>query len=449
VIERADRVEVAGAVRSGPEGLLPLSAGQGDVWSLRKVAGPRPWFNVALGLRTGVLDRGALERALGEVSARHESLRTRVAEEHGHLAQVVDGVSRVMLEQVGTVGGPEEGAALAGEFRDRPFDAGRGPLWRAGLIALPGASSILVLAADSLVCDVRSLQVFLTELGLLYDDFAAGRAGRLAPLPVQYRDFARWQQDALSQGAFAAQVEYWRKQLSGATLLELPCDRLRPVQETGRGASCGFVVSREIAAELRAIAARGQATLFMVLLAAFQMLLARHAGQEDVAVGTLVPGPDSPEFEKLIGLFENPVVLRTDLSGDPSFTGLLARVRDVAAGAFSNKDVPFSCVEEAASSGKPVLHPIFQVMFTLRATPAKAGLRYLGAEPLQLPCTSAKWDLSLEMTDPNDDLRGSFVYNTDIFDRSTIQRLAERFTTLLGNISSNPEQPLTELLTSP
>jgi hypothetical protein len=421
---------------------LSLSAGQEDLWEVRGVAGAGVVSGVGLALRTGVLDRRALVAALREVSARHEVLRSRVAEEGGRSVQVVDGAVRVRLEDLGAAGGVEEAVVLAVAFRDRPFDARRGPLWRAGVIGLPDAGSVLVLAADALVCDPRSLQVLLTELGLLYEDFAAGRASRLAPPPVQYRDFVQWQKDAARGAAFGRQIAYWQGQLSGIVPLELPCDRLRPVAETGRGADCEFVVSREVAGRLRAVAVKGRATLFMVVLAAFQALLARHAGQEDVAVGTLVPGRDRPEFESLIGLFENPVVLRTDLSGDPSFAELLARVRDVAIGAFSNQDVPFRHVADAVTSGSPLRHPLFQVMFTLRAAPVRPGLRRLGAEPVRLPHTTADCDLSLEMTDPNDQLQGSFRFNTDIFDRSTIQRLAERFTTLLENISTNPEQPL-------
>jgi Condensation domain len=424
---------------------LPLSVGQEDLWGVRGGVGVGGLFSVGLGLRAGGLDRGALGAALGEVVARHEPLRSRVVVDGGGLVQVVDGVGWVGLEDLGVVGGVEEAGVLAAAFRDRPFDLGRGPLWRAGLVGLAGGGSVLVLAADRLVCDVRSLQVLLTELGLLYEDFAAGRASRLAPLGVRYRDFVRWQREAVGGGSFGSQLGYWRERLSGVAPLELPCDWVRPARPSWRGASCGFAVSERVAARLRVIAAGEGVTLFMVLLAAFQVLLGRHAGQEDVAVGTLVPGRDRPEFEPLIGLFENPVVLRTDLSGDPGFAGLLGRVREITVGAFSNQVVPFGQVAAAVAAGGPVPHPLVQVMFTLRAGVVRSGLRRLGGRPLRLPDTTAECDLSLEITNPNGPLWGSLRYNADIFSRPTIARLAERFTTLLADISTNPEKPITAL----
>jgi Condensation domain len=418
-----------------------LSVGQAGVWGVREVVGPGALFSVGLGLRTGVLDRGALGAALAAVTARHEPLRSRVVAAEGGPVQVADGAGQVRLEDLGAAGGVEEAVVLAAAFRDQPFDLGQGPVWRAGLIGLPDTGSVLVLAADRLACDVRSLQVLLTELGLLYEDFAAGRAPRLAPLAVRYRDFVRWQQQATGGPSFTAQLGYWRRQLAGLAPLELPCDHVRPARPSTQGASWGFAISPQVAAQLRAIAARERVTLFMVLLAAFQVLLGRHAGQEDVAVGTLVPGRDRPEFEPLIGLFENPVVLRTDLSADPSFTGLLARVRQTTISAFSNQAVPFGQVTAQAATASP----LYQVMFTLRAGLARSGLRRLGGRPLRLPHTTADCDLSLEITNPNDQLWGSFRYNTAIFTRPTIQRLAERFTTLLADITTNPHKPIKEL----
>jgi hypothetical protein len=388
---------------------------------------------------------GALEGALAAVVARHEVLRTRLAEHGGDLVQLAGPVERVGLEELGWA--DERAAAeLAAAFVDRPFDVWRGPLWRAGLIRLSESDRVLVLAADSLVCDARSLRMWVTELGVAYRELAAGRELPFAPLPVQYGDFARWQREAVAGDGFAAQIRYWRERLAGGVPLELPCDRRRPEQETGRGAAHAFVVAPAVHERLRRIAAAEKSTMFMVLLAAFEVLLARHSGQQEVAVGSLAPGRGLPRLASVIGLFENPMVLRAELSGDPSFREFLGRVRDVAIGAFSHQDVPFSVLFDAlAKLDSPPLYPLFQVMFTLEGSLTPRALGRLAAVPFPLASSTSRWDLSLEMLENDQELQGILHYSTDLFDAATTRRLADRFVVLLDSISHDPGQPLHKL----
>jgi non-ribosomal peptide synthetase component F/acyl carrier protein len=457
LVEQGEPGELAGPVASGMavtgparEGWAPLSEAQEGWWRLRRgVPGglDRLGFSLGRALRLRAADVGALERALGAVVTQQEALRTRFAERGGAPVQVVDPVEPVMLEDLGAADGPGEAARLAAAFVARPFDLGRGPLWRAGLIGLASGERVLVLAADTLVCDKWSLRLWVTELGLAYRELVAGREADLPGLPVGFGEFARWQREVVASGAFDGQVAYWRERLDGWVPLELPGDRARSAREPWAGAAHAVVVPPPLHGRLRALAARERATVFMVLLAAWQALLARHSGQDDVAVGTLAPGRGRPELERVIGLYENPVVLRTDLSGDPSFVTLLGRVREVVAGALSHADLPFDALLRAlAGSGSPPPHPLFQSMFMLVGGNTPAGLEPLKAVEVPLAPATARWDLSLELDETDHELRGWLRYSTELFDPPTTARLAERYLVLLDSVVAHPRQPLTRLL---
>jgi Condensation domain len=454
VIEGRGRGGGAGPVVAGRGGPAPLSAGQEGLWRVRRLASHDLGFNLGRALRIRVQDLDALGRALDEVVARHEALRTRFAEHDGRPVALVDPEGRVELERLGAAT-RREAAEVAAAFVDRPFDLGRGPLWRVGLVDLVDGDRVdggragggrrervLVVAADQLVSDAWSLRLFTTQLGSWYQVFAGGGDVPLPP-ELQYGDFARWQQQQLAEGAFAAQIDYWHQRLAGATPLELPCDRARPAQETGRGGAHALVVPQALRDRLYAIGAQGRATLFMVLLAAFQVLLARHSGQDDVTVGTLAPGRDRPELESLIGQFENSLALRTDLSGDPSFGELLARVRAVALGAYSNQALPFDALVDTLAPRQPLI----QVMFTLEGRPTPAGLEPLAATPFWVPQATARWDLSLELIEREGEEahQGFLRYSTDLFTPATISRLAERYLALLDSITRHPNTPLSKL----
>jgi hypothetical protein len=445
----------AGPVVAGGGGPAPLSVGQEGLWRLRRLAPHDLGFNLGRALRIRVQDLDALGRALDEVVAQQEALRTRFAEHDGTPVALVDPEGRVELERLGAAT-RHEAAEVAAQFVDRPFDLGWGPLWRVGLVDLVDGDRVdggragggrrervLVVAADQLVSDAWSLRLFTTQLGSWYQVFAGGQDLPLLPPELQYGDFARWQQQQLAEGAFAAQIDYWRQRLTGATPLELPCDRPRPAQETGRGGAHALVVPQALRDRLYAIGAQGRATLFMVLLAAFQALLARHSGQDDVTVGTLTPGRDRPELEGLIGPFENSLALRTDLSGDPSFAELLARVRAVALGAYSNQALPFDALVDTLAPRQPLI----QVMFTLEGHPPPVALEPLAARPFWVPQATARWDLSLELIEREGEAehQGFLRYSTDLFAPATISRLAEHYLTLLDSITRHPNTPLSNL----
>jgi hypothetical protein len=435
---------------AGREGALPLSAAQGGLWWPRRY-GPggidRLGFTQGRALRLRAADTGALERALAAVAACQEALRTRFEERDGEPVQVTEPVRPLVLEDLGAADGPAEAAGVAAAFVARPFDVWRGPLWRAGLIGLAGGERVLVLAADSLVCDDWSLRLWVTELGLAYQELAAGRDPDLPPLPVGFGEFARWQREAVASGTFDGQVTYWRDRLAGCVPLTLPCDRAWPTPEPGAGAAHPVVVPLPLHNGLRAVAAQERATPFMVLLAAWQVLLARYSGEDEVAVATLAPARGWPELENVIGLFENPVVLRTDLSGDPSFVTLLRRVREVAVGALSHAELPFDALSRAlADPGRSSLHTLSQVMFTLVGSNRPEGLERLEAVDIPLAPTTTRWDLRLELNENDDELRGWLRYRTDLFDHSVTARLAERYLVLLDSIVADPRRPLSGLL---
>jgi Condensation domain len=442
----------SGPLDAGPEGSLPLSAAQEGLWWLRRY-GPggldRLGFSQGRALRLRAADRGALERALAAVAARQEALRTRFEERDGEPVQVVEPVRPAVLADLGAAGGVAEAAGMAAAFVARPFDVWRGPLWRAGLIGLAGGEWVLVLAADSLVCDDWSLRLWVTELGLAYQALVAGREADLPLLQVGFGGFARWQREAVASGTFDGQVTYWRDRLAGCVPLELPCDRARPAPEPGAGAAHPVVVPLPLHNGLRAVAAQERATPFMVLLAAWQLLLARHTGQQDVAVTTLAPARDWAELEPVIGMFGNPVALRTDLSGDPSFLTLLGRVREVVVGALSHAELPYEALSRAlAGPGRPAQHPWPQVMFTLVGSGTPEGLERLEAVEIPLAPTTTRWDLRLELYENDDELQGWLRYSTELFDPSVTARLAESYLMLLDSIVADPRRPLTGLLAS-
>ncbi|HYV80007.1 MAG TPA: condensation domain-containing protein, partial [Streptosporangiaceae bacterium] len=352
---------------------------------------------------------------------------------------------------------------LAGEVRDReairlvreeavrPFDLAAGPLLRITLLALAGTEHVLLLTAHHIVSDGWSMGLLMGELGTLYGAASRGEPSPLPDLPIQYADFACWQRRWLAGDVLAAELAWWRDRLAGMPVLDLPTDRPRPAVQTARGASFRFPVPENEPAAwaeaLRSLAHRARATPFMALLAAFQTLLARYSGQDDVAVGTPVAGRSHRQLEELIGFFVNTLVVRTDLSGEPDFLALLARVREEVLGAFTHQDLSFEkLVEELRPDRDLSRTPLFQAVFTLEnAAPAPRELPELRLRPFGVDPGTAKFDLTLVLTESPGGLRAELEYNLDLFDESTVQRLASHFGVLLEALVADPASRVSQL----
>ncbi|HKH43825.1 MAG TPA: amino acid adenylation domain-containing protein, partial [Thermoanaerobaculia bacterium] len=430
----------------------PLSFGQQRLWFLDRMEPGSPAYNIPLAVRlTGALDPAVLTAALAEIERRHEVLRTAYPavdgraslELHPPAARPLPCVDLSALPAEARLG---EARRIAAQESAWPFDLARGPVWRALLLTLGAGEAVVTFTVHHIAADGWSLGVLLRELGALYAAFAAGRPSPLPPLPVQYADFAWWQRSWLTGDVLAAQLAWWRERLAGLTPFELPIDRPRPPVQSWRGAVVPFELGPSAAEALRTLARRHGATSFMALLAAFQTLLFRIAGRDDVVVGTPVAALGAAQAEALIGLFTNMLVLRTGLEGDPVFPEALGRARETALGALSHQDLPFErLVEEVKPERDLSRPPLFQVLFSLQNTPsAEIDLPGLALRPLDVGRAAARYDLSLDLAE-GEGIGGAFEYNADLFDETTIQRLAGRFHTLLKGIAADPGRPLSEL----
>ncbi|MBO4208621.1 condensation domain-containing protein, partial [Micromonospora echinofusca] len=437
------RSRVTPAAPERPAGPLPLSYPQQGVWLLDQIRPGGAEYVVPFSWRlTGPLDRGALGEAWREIVRRHEVLRTRYRVVEGRPVQVVGPAEPVDLPVTDLAGyaAPERQERLAGLIRDEattPFDLGRDAPLRVRLVRLADDEHVMVLVAHHIAFDGWSVGVLARELGALYPALVAGAPSPLAPLPVQYADFALQQRDRAA--GWTGQLDYWRDRLAGLTPLELPTDRPRPPVQDPRGGTLPFTVPAGLGQALTAIGRQHRATPFMVLLAAFQVLLARYTGQTDIAVGTPVAGRTRAEVQDLIGYFVNTLVVRTDLSGEPGFAGLLARTRETVLAAQSHQDVPFERIVDALSPERDLSrNPLFQTMFVMQnataANFAGAGLR---AEQVPTLWHTAKFDLTMQMTEePDGSFSGVVEYATALFDVATIERLAGHYQQLLTAITT-------------
>jgi hypothetical protein len=440
------------APRPAAGGELPLSLAQERLWFLSRLDPHDASFNLFLVYRLrGDLDPEALKRALGDVVARHEILRTRYpALPDGRPVQVVEPSWRAGLERVDLSGlAADERERLAHELVaervNAPFDLADRPPFRASLIRLDGRDHVLCLVLHYVAGDGWSVGVLWRELAALYAAALAGAPSPLPPLPVQYADYAIWQRRRLDGDAVASQLAYWRERLADAPVLDLPVDRARPAVRTSRGAA----VTRRVALgpAVDRLARDHRCTAFMVLLAAFQALLGRAAGQDDVCVGSPTAGRDQLELEPLIGLFLNTLVLRGDLSGDPTFAELLGRTRARAVEAYTHQDVPFErLMTELRVRREPGQTPLFQAMFALEnpdaAGPAFAGL---DVEAFEAGYRQARLDLSLEVWRDGPELVCIFEYRSDLFEPATAGRLAAGYEALLRAALDDPGARLSTL----
>ncbi len=436
------------------DGALPLSFAQQRLWFLDQLEPGSPLYNIPAAARlNGALDLGVFQRCLDELADRHEILRTTIATVHGRPQQVIDAGGAIPLAVVDLRGLAEqereaEVRRRAAESARQPFDLERGPLLRVALLRLGDAEHVVLFTMHHIISDGWSMGVLIREIAALYDAFAAGRPSPLPALALQYADFAAWQRGWLHGAVQEQQLAYWKQRLAGSPpLLTLPTDRPRPAVQTYQGAYQTFALSKQVSEQLKALSRREGATLFMTLLAALQALLARYSGQDDISVGTTIANRNRAEIEPLIGFFVNTLVLRADLSGDPSFRELLKQAREAALGAYAHQDLPFEMIVDALQPDRNLSYtPLFQVMFALQNTPIQAqDLTGLTMRPEEAHSGTAKFDLTLEMSEVEDEIAGSLEYNTDLFDDATIGRMIGHFETLLAAIAVDHALPVSAL----
>jgi len=433
--------------------LFPTSFAQQRLWFLNQLTPGSPAYNISLTPRLkGVLDFVAFERSLEEIVRRHEILHTSFALENGQPVQVVAPARPLKvavqdLRRLSESDREKEALRRMTEEALRPFDLSRGPLLRVLLLQLGAEEHILVLTMHHIVSDGWSVQVMLRELSTLYGAFREGRPSPLPSLSIQYADFAVWQRDWLKDGAVSDQLGYWKKQLLGAATLELPTNRARPAVHSFRGGWQALELSRELTEALRQLSQREGATLFMSLVAAFQALLHRYCQQDDISLGTPIANRNRVELEGLIGFFANTLVLRTDLSGDPSFRALLRRVRKVTVDAYKSQDVPFErLVEELQPDRDLSRNPLFQVSLALQSDPlGELVLPGLVVTSVWPQASTTKVDLEVYLFEVFGGIQGWFVYSSDLFDRETIARMVRAFGIILKGIAADPERPISEL----
>lgn len=432
---------------------FPASFAQQRLWIVDQLARHSGAYNMPFAYRLrGPLSVAALRAALQALVDRHEALRTTFVAEGGSLKQVVHGEHVVDLEG-GAV--DEPGAAVAGGQLAQileaeahyPFDLAAGPLFRARLIRLGAAEHILILNMHHIVSDGWSHDVLERDLAELYDSAAKHRPAHLPELPIQYADYAVWQRDWLCGDVLERQLAYWRAQLADLPALQLPTDYPRPAKQGFQGATVRCEIPPDVAGHLRGLAQRAGATLFMTLLAAFHVLLARHSGQGDLAIGSPVAGRNRPELEGVIGCFVNSLVLRNRIGAGATFPAFLQEVRGVVLDALSHQELPFEkLVAELLPDRETNRNPLFQVMFSLRGE-ADAGLRLAGVEvePLGIPTEVAKVDLALFVRESAGGLRCHLNYNTALFAEATAQAMLDQFGELLTDIAARPDTPVSAL----
>lgn len=436
------------------DGELEVSFSQERLWFLSRLEPGNTAYNICGGIRLeGRLRQEVVEQSLSEIIRRHEALRTIFEEINSKPVQVISPKAAFKLPVLGLEALPEADRAarlqqiIADEAR-RPFDLSAGPLFRAVLVRLGQEEHVLVLVMHHIITDGWSLGVFTRELESLYSAFCEGRPSPLADLPVQYADYAAWQRERLQGKILDTQVKYWRQKLGEELpVLQLPTDRPRSAVQTHHGARHGFDLPGGLSERMEDLSRQQGVTLYMLLLAAFKVLLYRYTGQSDFGVGSPIANRTLPELEGLIGFFVNTLVLRADMSGDPGFIELLSRVRETTLGAFDHQELPFEKLVEIVNPAREMSYsPLFQVMFVLQNMPG-AGVQLPGLRlsSVAIDSGASMFDLTLFMWKRDQRLSGSVEYNTDLFDAERIERMVGHFQTLLEGIVADPARRLSEL----
>ncbi|MEG3990487.1 amino acid adenylation domain-containing protein [Microcoleus sp. S28C3] len=430
---------------------LPLSFSQQQLWFLCQLAPDTPFYNEPITIRLpGSVNIVALELSISEIIKRHEILRTTFALVNGQPVMVIQDAFNFALPVVNLEEFPKaeretEALRLATLEAKQPFNLAQGPLVRGTLMQLGETDYRLFLTIHHIIIDAISLySVLLKELAELYTAFSLGLPSALPELPIQFADFAYWQRQWLQGEVMENQLRYWKQQLANLPTLQLPTDRMRSAVQTFHGARQCLALPLSLTEMLKDLSRREGVTLFMMLMAAFQTLIYRYTGQTDIPVGTTANIRHRQELEGMIGYFLNTLVLRTDLSGNPSFEELLMRVREVTLGAYAHQELPFQKLVEEIQPERNLSHnPLFQVAFVLE--PPLAEMDGWRISQLDVDTGAAKFDLYLELDERPSGIIGRLEYNTDLFDAATIRRMLGNFQTLLEGIVANPEQKISEL----
>ena len=433
----------------------PLSFAQQRLWFLNQWEPGSPVYHIAeAGRIKGAFNITAFEQALNEIVRRHEALRTTFPALDGQPVQIVLPslelrVPLIDLRHLAESEREAEARRLSRAEALRPFDLGHDALLRITLLRLGEQEYVELFVMHHIVSDGWSLNVLTQEIAALYQHFSAGSSSPLPELQIQYADYALWQRERLQGDVLETQLAYWREQLGGALpVLELPADRPRPAVQTFRGARLTLPLSKTVSDALRALSLSEGVTLFMTMLAAFKTLLYFYSRQEDIVVGTPIANRNRGELEALIGFFINTLVLRTDMTGNPTFRQLISRVQRACLGAYAHQELPFEKLVEELRPERSLSHtPLFQVWFVLQRASRKEGLQLpgLALDPLGFEKRLAKFDLTLEMIDNDEILITSLNYNTDLFDQTTIIRMQENFHALLERIVADPDQQISML----
>ena len=430
---------------------FPLSFGQQRFWFLNKLDHDSADYNIPTAVRlTGTLDGAALERSINEVVNRHEVLRTNFKEDEGRSVQVIiphttTKIRIVSLESLEESKREAEVWALGREEVCRPFDLSKDLLLRAVLLRLGAKEHILLLTTHHIVCDKWSHGVFMRELVALYYAWTTGSTPALPNLPVQYADYACWQREWLQHETLSALLDYWRQRLEGAPAsLNLPTDRPRTTNQTFKAARHDFAIDKKLTARLKSLGQQEDATVFMILMAVFNVLLYRYTSQAEIVTGFLSANRNRAEIENLIGQFANTLVLRTKFSDDQTFRELLNQIHEHTLGAYAHQDLPFDkLVEELQPARELGRVPLFEVAFNLQKAPlVNTDLPDLSLEPFEIFRGPANLDLYVEMEEREQELVGAWEYNADLFDAGTIEELVAAFHSILEDSVERPETKL-------
>ena len=435
---------------------FPLSFAQQRLWFLDQLQPGHSAYNIFQSMRlVGWLNVGVLEQSFQEVVKRHEVLRTTFTTVDGQSIQVIAPTPTfrlllVDLQQLPKDKREVEVLRLAHEEAQYSFNLAKGPLLRVTLLRQSETDHVLLLTMHHIISDGWSIGVLICEIAALYEAFSLGKPSPLLQLSIQYADFAVWQRQWLQGEQLETQAAYWKKQLGDSLpTLELPTDRPRPRIQTFSGARETLILPKTLSEKLKALNQRQGITLFMILLAAFGTLLSWYTGQEDIIVGTDIANRNQAETKRLIGFFANQLVLRTDLSGNPTFLELLERVREMTLEAYAHQDLPFDKLVDALNPKRELNRsPLFQVKLVLENTQTPSlELPNLTISSLKVENKTVQFDLLLELNETEKGLFGVWEYNTDLFDTATIVQMSRNFEILLGKISTHPEAKLNELKT--
>jgi amino acid adenylation domain-containing protein len=448
-----EKAEAPPLIRVSRGERLPLSFAQQRLWFLDQLSPNNPFYNISGAMKLeGRLNLEILEMAINEIIRRHEPLRTRFEVEDGELAQVIDAWEPQRLQIVDLThwtreAREEEAERKARQEANTGFDLREGPLLRVKVLKLEPELRVVLLTMHHIISDGWSIGVLVREVSALYEAISEGRQSPLPELDIQYADYAIWQRQYLVGNVLEDEVAYWMAQLENAPILELPTDYRRPALPTYRGTSERVEIGPELSEQLRRLSREQGATLFMVLMAAFKLLLMRYSGQTDISVGTAVANRTRKEVEGLIGFFVNTLVLRSDLGANPSFRDLIKTEREVAMGAYARQEAPFEKLVEQINPERNLSRsPLFQVMMTLQNTNQETlDVKGVKVSSSRVELKAAKFDLTLLLAEEEGCIAGCLEYSQDLYREETIRRMARHFEKALEEIVRDPDQRLGEI----